>query len=483
MRSRARGHRWPRFGVAILAAALVAIAAARPSTSGGASPETQGAWSAVQDWPVIAIHSHVLPTGNVLAWGGLEESNYAPEVRLWNPTTGQFVGSFPNTRTNVFCAGHSFLPDGRLLVTGGHITPFRGVADINIFNPFSNTWSAGPTMNAPRWYPTNVTLPNGEVLIVAGTITKKKNNKIPQVLTTSGSLRTLSRAKRGLYTYPWMHLAPNGRVFMAGPDRSTAYLDTAGTGRWKTVGNRKVSNRREGSMAPYDVDRILVAGGGNNPTNTAEVIDLSAARPKWRKVSPMASRRRHLNLTTLPDGTVLASGGTSGKGFNNVRFPVLSAELWNPATERFTTLASMRTPRLYHSVAMLLPDARVLMAGGEGEGGPAQPNAEIFSPPYLFKGARPTISSTPSTVTYGQTFFVGTPDAGSIQKVTWIRLQSVTHSYNQDQRINRLTFTPSGGGLNVAAPADPRLAPPGHYMLFILNGSGVPSVSRIVRIS
>jgi hypothetical protein len=151
--------------------------------------------------------------------------------------------------------------------------------------------------------------------------------------------------------------------------------------------------------------------------------------------------------------------------------------MWDPATEQFTRMAGYQRYRGYHSTALLLPDGRVLSAGGDNE-----PNAEIYSPPYLFKGARPTISSAPTSVGFGQTFFVGTAESASITNVHWIRLGSVTHANNMDQRINRLGFTQASGGLNITAPSDANLSPPGYYMLFLLNSSGVPSVAKIVRI-
>src|SRR5262249_34414910 len=148
----------------------------------------------------------------------------------------------------------------------------------------------------------------------------------------------------------------------------------------------------------------------------------------------------------------------------------------------WTTLASMSHYRGYHSFALLLPDGRVLSAGGQiNSAGQANgSNAEIFSPPYLFKGARPTITSAPGSVAYNQTAFVGT--TGSIAKVTWLRLSAVTHSYNQDQRFLRLNFTPGSGRVNVTFPSGANLSPPGYYMLFVLDGNGIPSVAKIVKI-
>lgn len=458
--------------------AMPRLAAQAPSGA-----EIEGQWSGIKSWPIIAIHATLLPTGNVLVWPRGIDRQSTSDARVWDPDPERWVAWAPNMRTNLFCAGHNSLPDGRLLVTGGHVLPSVGVPDTNIFNPFNNSWSPGPPMNGPRWYPTQTTLPNGEVLIVAGTITPRKgSNRLPQVWTLSGGWRDLTKAKRGLPEYPFMHLAPNGAVFLAGPGRTTRYLDTSGRGRWRTVARRTFGPRPEGSSVMYAEGRVLTLGGADPPTASAEVIDLNARRPRWRKVSSMAFRRRHHTATLLPDGQVLVTGGTAGRGFNNESGAVLAAEIWDPATETFTQVADMAVPRIYHSTALLLPDGRVLCAGGEGLGGTPRPNAEIYSPPYLFAGPRPGIGSAPAAITYGQTFFVGTANAADISRVTWLRLGAVTHGYNQDQRINRLAFTRVPGGLAVTAPADPRLCPPGYHMLFILNGAGVPSVSRIIRI-
>ncbi|TMI03992.1 MAG: DUF1929 domain-containing protein, partial [Betaproteobacteria bacterium] len=151
--------------------------------------------------------------------------------------------------------------------------------------------------------------------------------------------------------------------------------------------------------------------------------------------------------------------------------------MWDPATESWTTMASAQAVRLYHSAALLLPDGRVLTTGGDDI-----TQVELYSPPYLFAGARPTITSAPAVVSFGQSYFVETPDAANIAKVRWIRLGSVTHAFNMNQRINSLSFSQAPGGLNVVSPSNPNLAPPGHYLLFILNANGVPSIAKIVQL-
>lgn len=436
-------------------------------------PSIVGQWSAVQTLPIVAVHAHVLPTGKVLIYP------YTDDPRLWDPATGA-ITSAAQAGYDIFCTGHAFLADGRLLVAGGHIANNVGEPKASIYDPLANSWTRLPDMNAGRWYPSNTTLASGDVLVVSGDEdTTVGVNQLPQVWqTASNSWRNLTNAQLSLYLYPAMYLAPNGKVFMSMPSDVTRYLDTSGSGLWTTVATRNFGFRDYGSSAMYDDGKVLVVGGGDPPTNTAEVIDLNAATPAWRYVGSMSNARRQFDATLLPDGKVLVTGGSSGSGFDNSSAPVYAAEMWDPATEQWTTMASNTIYHGYHSNGLLLPDGRVFTTGGDN-----QANAEIYSPPYLFKGTRPTISSAPASVGYGQTFFVGTTNATSIAKVTWIRLPSVTHAFNMNQRINRLSFSQAAGGLNVQAPSNANLCPPGHYMLFILDGNGVPSVARIIQIT
>lgn len=455
-----------------------------------------GEWAAPAGWPFVPVHLHVLPNGKVLAWAGENVDNPAhrTDVWLWDPANGSFVEADNNT-LDLFCSGHSFLPDGRLLVAGGHNHYTQGQPagepHTSVFDFRDNSWTQGPDMGAGRWYPTNTTLGTGEVVITSGVIDGYANlNDIPDVWQTGGPLRSLPNAPRRLSTYPWMHVAPGGRVFNSGPNQNTDYLDAYGNGAWLPVaGNTSVFSkfgfRGEGSSVMYAPGRVLIAGGGDPPTTSAEVIDLNQSLPEWRYVGAMYRARRQFDVTLLPDGTVLATGGTSYGGFNDPNGAVYAAEIWNPAAEQWSgPLASMGVPRLYHSVAALLPDGRVLSGGGGNGVGTDHPDVELYSPPYLFKGPRPTIDRVPGTVSHGERFFVATPDA-NISRVTLVGLSSVTHSYNQNQRFVDLTSSIErvGGGLYVDAPVDGNLCPPGHYMLFLLNDRGVPSKAEIVRVA
>jgi hypothetical protein len=272
-------------------------------------------------------------------------------------------------------------------------------------------------------------------------------------------------------------------------------LKTSGAGAWQIWSQRDSINRDYGAHAMYDVGKVLVAGGGPS-TNTAEVINVNGAKPTVTPTGSMAYGRRQNNLTVLADGTVLATGGnSSGASLVDMNAGVYAAELWNPATGQWTTLSSMQVTRQYHSTALLLPDGRVLSAGGGICGtcdsvGYLNKNAEIFSPPYLFAkdgsgslAPRPTITSVPSTVAEGSQFSVSTPDAASISKVALVKLGAVTHSNNMDQRYVPLSFTAATGAITATAPPTINIAPPGYYMLFIINSAGVPSVAPILRIT
>jgi Domain of unknown function (DUF1929)/Protein of unknown function (DUF1573)/Kelch motif len=445
-----------------------------------AQTSATGQWGPVMSGSFEVTHANLLSTGKVLVWPAY---NLGVNPYLWDPATNTFTAT-PLPGYNIFCAGHTHLADGRVLVAGGQIgAVLYGVPNASIYDPASNSWTRIPDMGPPRWYPTTTTLANGDVLVTSGQIDPARGYvAFPQIWqAATGTWQDLNSAQLILPLYPRTFLAPNGKVFYAGESPLSRYLDTTGTGQWTAVAKTNSTVVRDyGSAVQYGDGKILIMGGGNPPTATAEVIDLNSATPAWRTVAPMAFPRRQLNATILPTGQVLVTGGSSGAGFTNMNSPALSAEVWNPQTETWTTLASQTGYRGYHSIALLLPDATVLTAGGD----PYIKTAQIFSPPYLFKGARPTVSSAPATVNYGASFTLGTPSASNITQVTWVRLGSVTHAFNQDQRFNSLSFTlASSSGLTVTAPSNPNLAPPGYYMLFAINSAGVPSVARFIRLN
>jgi len=477
-----------------------------------------GEWGALFDLENVAVHASLLPTGKVLYWGrrsNPEDANpnslneHFTKPFIWDPTTGTSNATASEPQgfgtgaggVNLFCSGHSFQPDGSLLVVGGHLFDGFGVNQACIYDPFADTWSAKPLMNAGRWYPSALTLSDGSVFSISGSQTPSMNNVNPQIWRTNTWVPVPSPPSTIQFLYPRLHLDPNGRIFVAGPQAQSQFLDvntTGSMGIWTTDGPvRKAAAREYAPSVMYDSGKIMYIGGGNDPpTKMTEFIDLNAAKPEWTTstATDMIFARRQHNATVLPDGTVLVTGGTQGAGFNDLSagMPVHQAELWNPITKQWTLMAQESADRCYHSIALLLPDGQVLSAGGgeyspNNDGNPNPPkdtlkNAQLFKPPYLFKGPRPTILNVPSEINYGQSFeaIVGSSDV--IAKVSWVRLGSVTHSCNMNQSLTFLAFEQQISKVTVQAPANANLTPPGHYMLFVLNGQGVPSVAPIIRI-
>ena len=469
-----------------------------------------GEWGPVVNWgSVVPLHISLLPTGKILAWGRNETDGVTMGMpRIWDPAVGPpTTASTIHVDTMLFCAGHTLMADGRLMVSGGHKADDTGINVTNFFSP-DGAWEKGPNMAHGRWYPTVTVLPNGRVLSMAGRDEAGAVVKIPEIWENGDWVELPGASGVEIPYYPRNFVAPNGLIFYASERIMSRWFDVDGSGAggrgsWSSGPSHIWPfNREYGSAVMYETGKILVVGGGGHtgwqqspdvkssaPTATAETIDLTQSNPQWQNVSPMSAPRRHMNATVLPDGQVLVTGGTRGGGFVNIDagLAVKEAELWNPGTGQWTTLAANSRMRIYHSVSLLLPDGTVLHgASGDAMAGtvpvPPERNHEIFSPPYLFKGARPTIASTPASVGYNQTFSVATPNAAQITAVRWIRLGSVTHAFDASARANSLSFTVSGGNVEVTAPANANLAPPGHYLLFILNRNGVPSTGKVVRV-
>jgi PKD repeat protein len=454
-------------------------------------PAAQGGqWSAVFAWPIVGAHMSVLPDGRLLTWtsNDMDHTDNTPYVFLWSPANPSVFTQVPNAATDVFCSSHTFLSDGRLFVAGGHVADNTGSKDGNIFDFQTSSWSQLPQMRAGRWYPSTVTLGDGEIGVAAGGDENQNPNPIPEVWDGS-KFRVLSGAPLVMPIYPWLHLAPDGRVFNAGPEKQTRYLNPSGDGQWVNAGQHINSTFRDyGTAVVYAPGKLIALGGGDPPVNTAELVDLNVGTT-WTSTSSMQFARRQLNALVLADGKVLVVGGTNAAGFNTESGSILTPELWNPATGSWATMSDMTIPRTYHSTAVLMPDARVLSAGG-GRCGSCQVNhldAQIFSPPYLFNAdgsaaTRPTITSAPTTLNRGQSFTVSTPDAARIARATLARLPSTSHAFNMNQAFVSLPVTQTSGGVQLIAPASPNLVPAGHYMLFLLDGNGVPSVAKIVQL-
>lgn len=477
---------------------------------------------------------------------------------------------------NIFCGGHAQLSNGSLLVNGGHVADDIGLADTFLFeyNRETDDWNwteqgALPDSHFARWYSTLTTLPDGRVLNMSGSEKRcALASEIPGQLCVEHADCGAEEAElcdvqlvappevfdpatrewtlieddsiEPVQYYPFNFVAPDGRVFFSGadvgaetiyvPSQESHYFDV-NTGSFVPTG--QPSTLDGGSAVMFRPGQILKCGGTINPEDpsdgtslaisTAQVINLNLS-DEWDDTGDMNIPRRRHNLTLLPDGTVLATGGTR---FSNREFSVdatcggamdgtacvwnshcedegltcdlvlggdqqwvSEAEIWDPEDGDgvWTLMAGAASPKLYHSSALLLPDGRVLSAGGGPRGfGRAiatYTDAQLYSPPYLFRDSpRPVIQEAPEIIYYGESFEVLSELAYDVDEINLIRLGAVTHSFDQNTRFVPLDFlNPLDGRLAVDAPDNANIAPPGYYMLFLVSSAGVPSVARFVRI-
>lgn len=475
-----------------------------------AQPSVQGEWGPLLTaeagtWQpnLFAIHAIHLPNGKIMMFG---YKNQAPQAQLYDPSTGTFAQTNPltaNPSHDIFCSGHTLLEDGRVFFAGGHVVDYWGQKYTMVYNPFSGTtgaWTQTALMGERRWYPSATTLGDGRVLILSGTQKfDATDNDLFYKFQWADTVEVYDPRFDSIekfpgyfkpHWYPFIFQLPNGNVMFAGrylrgtwPTNSYSYSLNLTNRQWTPLTG--VQPFQGSSAVMYEPGKIMKAGGedpartdGHAGTNTG-VINTAGSSVVWRSTAPMQQRRKDMNLVLLPDGKVLALGGSFIFDDPSTGQTQRLAEMWNPATETWSPKASMAQARLYHSTAVLLADGRVLSAGGN-----VSPSGQIYSPPYLFNGPRPVIDAVPDYIMPGTVFSLFSADASPNVKVVLMGLNSVTHAVDFNQKRIPLNFTHDGGNLlTVNAPANNNVAPPGYYMLFLLNEAGVPSVAKYVRIA
>ncbi len=472
-----------------------------------ASPP-QAVWSPTIALPLVPAAAANLPDGKVLFWSAEERFSFGNTVgRTYTATLDPANGSVSErtvteTGHNMFCPGTTNLPDGRLLVNGGISS-----ARTSIFNPSTGTWTTGAQMTIPRGYNANTILHDGSVFTLGGSWSGGVGNKHGEVWTEAVGWRRLtgvsvdpmlsvdSSRNFGGDSHYWLIPQGNGRVLYAGPGVNMQWIDTRGNGAVAPAGRRGDDQFSvSGTAVMYAPGKMLKVGGspgyeGFDANANAYVIDTTGGSAVVRKLAPMSYARVFHNSVVLPNGQVVIIGGqTRAAAFTDDR-SVLAPELFDPVTETFTVLPPMTVPRNYHGSSLLLPDGRVIAAGGGlcGAGCAANhPDAQILTPHYLLNvdgtpAARPVITAAPAQAGYGTGFAVTTN--APINAFVLMRMGSATHTVNNDQRRVPVQFTPNGSNAyTVQAPSNPGIALPGIYMLFALDADGVPSVARIVRI-
>lgn len=521
-----------------------------------------GTWDFIKDMygnatnsQQTAIHSFIFYNPTSEQWKVLYFSAYNREEvqtgvykvtsRIWDPNSEsgvpatQIIPDWPGQNPDapyLFCSGHSFLPDGNLLVAGGHRNSppdvFRGLRYTYIFDTSSETWVvAGSTipflMNDGRWYPTLTTLGvigDGKIIAMSGYRSELVNgqsvvNDDPEIFnpTTGWSrMNDITLAKQPFEAlYPGAHVIPYGndagKIFYSMPMKQAYKFNplaagTTGDPYWAIVGNpRTTPYRGEGCsiflpLKPFENNdaKVLIIGGEENAVtyNSADIINFNVPDPQWQPAPSALFKRSHANATFLADGRVILIGGNETH-FNEGG--VTYAEVFDPEANSgagsWTRLPAMTSLRMYHSSAVLMGDATVIVGGGDVPFGlPSSNTFQIYYPGYLFEGDRPEITSISTTEIEYNSSFVITTDI-PIETAILIRFGAATHAFDQDQRAIFLDIKsgPSNGQIpyEIYTPNNANVAPKGYYMLFVLrpktgSSSGelrIPSYAKFVHIT
>ncbi|WP_051209827.1 discoidin domain-containing protein [Gelidibacter mesophilus] len=481
--------------------------------------QTVGQWSAPIPFDIVPVAVANLPDGKLLTWSSKYHDNFGGAdgytfTQIFDPSIGSDGGVFPRTRTqtnhDMFCPGINNLADGRIMATGGSSSERA-----SIYDPKTQLWTRADDMLVARGYQGAVTLADGSAFTLGGSWSGGAyGGRTGEVWTEESGWRLLPGLPGELLwnaedsnrepenefrldNHAWLFAAPNGKVFHAGPGETMHWFDVTGNGSSQVIGQRGTDkSAMNGNAVLYDIGKVLKIGGngsydGNDLSTTkGYVIDFNDENnvTVTQTSNDMAHGRIYVTSVALPNGEVLVLGGMNrSRVFSDVDAH-LSAEMFNPDTNTFRTLASMQVPRTYHSAGILLNDGRVFIGGGGlcgncPAGGANHPDAEIYSPPYLFDtngdlAVRPTLGA-PDNAFYENILPVTA--SSDVTEFAFVRMSSATHSVNNEQRRVPVTFTESNGVYLLNMP-NANIMTPGYYMLFAMNGDGVPSMSEAVLV-
>ena len=486
-------------------------------------PLVVGRWSAPFVIPVVGVSAVLLHTGKVMFWSYDPVNYHNPKKGndgvgyIWNPATRMGYNIPPPE--NIWCAGHTILSDGRVYVAGGNLrypdgnapagqSAWEGSLTNYTFNPIAEIWAKQPDMLRGRWYPTVTKLADNRVVITSGIDETGSGaiNNVVEVLTPDPNMDGIGKINAvGFHNssglYPLQFLLPSGQMLEAGPGADSSFQLNPATWNWSGLPRMMSDHYYLGSGASYtdasvspNRQLVMVAGGYNYnpplvnaPVAVNEWIDGFNPAMGWRPYPQFQTARHNHNTVMLPDGAMLTVGGN--RGVYGYELPELSSELYSkPAgdpTGVWNKVAPHTIQAAYHSTAILLPDATVLLSQDDMDSSAAaafQHKAQVYSPPYLFRGAQPVITAAPASASYGQSFQVLT-NRNAMAGAVLVAPAATTHGNDMHQRVIKLQTQQLSNGLNVTVPASSAVVPPGHYMLFVMDSDGIPSVAKFVRIS
>jgi Domain of unknown function (DUF1929) len=447
-----------------------------------------GSWSTAVNpgTKTIGISAVMLYTGKVLLFGSkYKATDQFSAAYLYDPVTG--TGHEVPAPAVVFCGSVVPLADGRVLTVGGTTTPPFGIANSYLFDPITEQWTRQPDSPLGRYYPTSTRLSDGTVITTAGFETDgwTKNPTVelytpPPTGVASGTVQVVGPPHATAY-YPRQWVMPDGNMLQVESNNSYR-LDTH-TWQWTNLLHLPAGNGpgSAGLMlpgSPAGSSKVLMIGGlkaGTAGTST-EAYDYSNPAAGWSHGTPLPTPRAHMNVVQVPDGSAYGIGGNSSGQYNGGQYQTMK---YDPTNDSWTNVAVQTSRRAYHSTAILLPDGRIMSAGDGGAGGGKQA-IDFYSPPYLFAGPRPVISSAPSVVQYGQTFSI-TGSGAPATRAVLMAPGATTHADEMNARHVELAVTPTANGFTATAPTA-QVAPPGYYMLFTVTATGIPSVATWVHV-
>ena len=471
------------------------------------APDEIGQWGAVLPWPHVPVSMAHLPDGKILTFSGSERRTWPSTEQTysatWDPQTGAFSEHLAQGH-NMFCGTLTLNADGEVFVAGGRNggnSPWTST-----FSYQSNSWTQIQNMaSGGRWYPTTISLGDGSVMSAMGSSTNIRNPDIWDPDTgwrvLNGidffSMRTRDTGPSNRNWFPLLNVAPNGNIYHYWGADENHFISPGGNGEFSLANAETNATSHPGGVhLTYDVGKLLVTGANQGlrdetASNRAFTVDLNGAAPVINSVRQMAHRRAFHQLIPLPTGEVLVVGGNTGGGFND-NGSVMEPEIWNPETNTWRGVANMAVPRNYHSTALLLPDGRVLVGGGGyPAGGGTQSwnhqDAQVYSPSYLFTqgdqpAVRPVLSGLPNVADVGSNFIVDVDQ--DIAHFTLIKLSATTHATNTASRMMKPDFQRTADGrYGIDLHPNPHVLIPGYWMLFAVNGDGVPSEAEIFNIT
>ncbi|MCZ7431536.1 glyoxal oxidase [Streptomyces sp. WMMC1477] len=450
---------------------------------------------------------------------------------LWNPARGTGPEAFRKVTPPVinmpdgkneprpapfFCAGHAFLPNGMLGVFGGNLGGNHGAgAKLSlVFDPWTETWALNEEMSVGRWYPSAVTGPDGRILVMSGQSELGWGTPTEVVERFPAFARPVPVVKadvpRGVavdtfgatapyrHDYPHLFSLRDGKIYGLGRDHDQQWLfDPVKETRTALPDRPGTSLRNYGSAVPLPAgfrgpDSVLVLGGDRNDPNTYQLVGR-----QWKKQEPRAFGRTQDDTLILPDGTLMTVNGAFdirdyGNGpYNPNADPKYRQVELRGEDGNWRLGPVQRLPRGYHSNAVVLPDGRVMVTGDEAQQIANDPDItddmdgsiEIYEPAYLHGGERPDLAAVPQrALAYDERFTVLTGTPEDVDRAVLLAPTTATHAVNFSQRhLDVRVKGRSGTSLELQAPPSAKAAPPGYYMLFLLNEDGVPSVAKWVH--